>query len=112
MQALGTAASAAAAPPQASARPPGIFVWEPIPTGVWEPLYTGIPATTTSLSTERQPSLMAELICVFDREIAMCSQLLKRVGPRTRFYGWRVAQAGNAIRIIDFAHAHSGVTNG
>ena len=48
---------------------------------------------------------MADLICVFDREIAMCSQLLKHGGPRTRYEGRRHAQAGNAIRLMDLAHA-------
>ena len=106
-----TAEEAAAASSAAPARPPGVFYvpgeWEPF-TAV-EPLvyYKGkcpVPLRATRTG-ERQPSVMAELFCVFNREIDMCSQLLKRGEPRTRYEKRRHAQAHNAIGIIELAHA-------
>ena len=104
-----TAEEAAAASSAAPARPPGVFYVPGEPLTAEEPLdynkgIVTVPVRATRTS-ERQPSVMAELFCVFDHEINMCSQLLKRGEPRTRYEKRRHAQALNAIGIMDLAQA-------
>ena len=117
VHALGTAAPAAAAPPQAPARPPGIFVWEPIDfakdittyplraTRIEECVDYAKDITTVPLRATRQPSVKAELFQVFKEEIDVC--VVKGGKPRTHYEQQRQAKAFHAMEILNLCVTHA-----